>query len=581
MAGSRSSAASSPRLSLASAARIVIQTSRPPRRADHAAQLYFGRFVPATITKSQHGYYAVFYANSASIAWRLACELFLPHSRPSNSQLSRLEAGSMVLVPSAEGDKCFVYATFQKHIRPNQVEVRRINGSSSKDSSEVLTASDIRLPIATCSTLGDGPVLTTGTAVYALLGAWHDAAFDKAASSALGYFATIKLFRQIGADKSESRNGHSGWFCGGQLVVKHANSVELTRGMHVFISDSEHGSSNEVNFIRAELFAKINHEVLVKETHGGYTRRVILDNVYTRLEESLRVIASNGGFQRGIVTDFANGLFGVRLCGGGGRIRWVSAGEITTLECRSHDSEGACSTGTLVAMLPKDAEGTDNIADNEEAAAVSPVHSELRWLPAARSATNKLLQGTVLQRFQRVSQGDYGPIVCLTRKEGRFGMVHDESNTVVVVHPGSAAEDCGLRVGDSIKAVDGRPLEGLLTAYLEGKDSVLLEVKVAEMDLDNEWLASRKRLLLPALSHHGKGNLAINVGDECFVTGGTWSEALIVERRPDGSALVDYGGRARRWMSNGEWAWHDMCPCLLYTSPSPRDRQKSRMPSSA
>ena len=25
----------------------------------------------------------------------------------------------------------------------------------------------------------------------------------------------------------------------------------------------------------------------------------------------------------------------------------------------------------------------------------------------------------------------------------------------------------------------------------------------------------------------------------------------------------------------------ELCPCLLYTSPSPRDRQKSRMPSSA
>ena len=25
----------------------------------------------------------------------------------------------------------------------------------------------------------------------------------------------------------------------------------------------------------------------------------------------------------------------------------------------------------------------------------------------------------------------------------------------------------------------------------------------------------------------------------------------------------------------------DVCVCLLYTSPSPRDRQKSRMPSSA
>ena len=61
----------------------------------------------------------------------------------------------------------------------------------------------------------------------------------------------------------------------------------------------------------------------------------------------------------------------------------------------------------------------------------------------------------MLQRFQRVSQGDYGPIVCLTRKEGRFGMVHDESNTLVVVHPGSAAEDCGLRVGDSIKPLTG------------------------------------------------------------------------------------------------------------------------------
>ena len=31
------------------------------------------------------------------------------------------------------------------------------------------------------------------------------------------------------------------------------------------------------------------------------------------------------------------------------------------------------------------------------------------------------------------------------------------------------------------------------------------------------------------------------------------------------------------------WGWFSMSPfaCLLYTSPSPRDRQKSRMPSSA
>ena len=31
----------------------------------------------------------------------------------------------------------------------------------------------------------------------------------------------------------------------------------------------------------------------------------------------------------------------------------------------------------------------------------------------------------------------------------------------------------------------------------------------------------------------------------------------------------------------GRYSLHDVIGCLLYTSPSPRDRQKSRMPSSA
>ena len=66
--------------------------------------------------------------------------------------------------------------------------------------------------------------------------------------------------------------------------------------------------------------------------------------------------------------------------------------------------------------------------------------------------------------------------VTMKRKEGRFGMGHDEHNIVVVVHPGSAAEECGLRVGDSIKAVDGEPLSGLLTASLQGRESVRLSL---------------------------------------------------------------------------------------------------------
>ena len=44
------------------------------------------------------------------------------------------------------------------------------------------------------------------------------------------------------------------------------------------------------------------------------------------------------------------------------------------------------------------------------------------------------------------------------------------------------------------------------------------------------------------------------------------------------------GGSATHW-SGHTWRWTDMefkiRSCLLYTSPSPRDRQKSRMPSSA
>ena len=59
--------------------------------------------------------------------------------------------------------------------------------------------------------------------------------------------------------------------------------------------------------------------------------------------------------------------------------------------------------------------------------------------------------------------------------------------------------------------------------------------------------------------------------------------ALTTKIRPTG-LLVEFDGRTVTF--NREWL-RDNCPCdecricLLYTSPSPRDRQKSRMPSSA
>ena len=59
--------------------------------------------------------------------------------------------------------------------------------------------------------------------------------------------------------------------------------------------------------------------------------------------------------------------------------------------------------------------------------------------------------------------------------------------------------------------------------------------------------------------HHGAGLRVRKVGEEWIQT-------------------MKAGGSVQSGLhSRNEWE----CPCLLYTSPSPRDRQKSRMPSSA
>ena len=76
-------------------------------------------------------------------------------------------------------------------------------------------------------------------------------------------------------------------------------------------------------------------------------------------------------------------------------------------------------------------------------------------------------------------------------------------------------------------------------------------------------------------------------------------DALLEEQPLDGVVLIDYvganvrlGTRLRRqqpelpityYIAPQEWAWRfgDGSTCLLYTSPSPRDKRQSRMPSSA
>ena len=54
--------------------------------------------------------------------------------------------------------------------------------------------------------------------------------------------------------------------------------------------------------------------------------------------------------------------------------------------------------------------------------------------------------------------------------------------------------------------------------------------------------------------------------------------------RSDVEIVVNYSGLHAIWLhrlSHRLWEREQTKGCLLYTSPSPRDRQKSRMPSSA
>ena len=48
-----------------------------------------------------------------------------------------------------------------------------------------------------------------------------------------------------------------------------------------------------------------------------------------------------------------------------------------------------------------------------------------------------------------------------------------------------------------------------------------------------------------------------------------------------GMLVADVDESSIKLLNTREWYNKDFYLCLLYTSPSPRDRQKSRMPSSA
>ena len=74
----------------------------------------------------------------------------------------------------------------------------------------------------------------------------------------------------------------------------------------------------------------------------------------------------------------------------------------------------------------------------------------------------------------------------------------------------------------------------------------------------------------PGPAHHQTGRNSGVLDSGIYYAPGSLKADLAVSGRSD---MVEF------CRANG--IKYDLCGCLLYTSPSPRDRQKSRMPSSA
>ena len=90
------------------------------------------------------------------------------------------------------------------------------------------------------------------------------------------------------------------------------------------------------------------------------------------------------------------------------------------------------------------------------------------------------------------------------------------------------------------------------------------EIAIGEPNLDTDAVALRKAHLSHEASVQSFGCLYF-LGAAVLLMSGV------------AIAIIGLGGSG----GNAVRANPDYAPCLLYTSPSPRDRQKSRMPSSA
>ena len=118
-----------------------------------------------------------------------------------------------------------------------------------------------------------------------------------------------------------------------------------------------------------------------------------------------------------------------------------------------------------------------------------------------------------------------------------------------------------------------RDLRHSTTESIDNEKARTRELSDAMLKFNNERLARNGGSLWVAEQARPLGLL-----DSLAVVEGSFIDAVLEEAIPKlGSGVSRKGLDGRYWLPSQRDAWG----CLLYTSPSPRDRQRSRMPSSA
>ena len=125
----------------------------------------------------------------------------------------------------------------------------------------------------------------------------------------------------------------------------------------------------------------------------------------------------------------------------------------------------------------------------------------------------------------------------------------------------SIAEEIGFESGDSIISINGK----------KPRDLIDYQILISEEILDISVLDKSKKIHNISIEKDQDDNLGINFKDALFDSIKQCNNNCpfcFIDQQPNGK-------RKSLYVKDDDYS------CLLYTSPSPRDRTRSRMPSSA